>query len=219
MTFGGKLQLLRKQKGMSQEQLASQLSVSRQAISKWELDSSLPDTDNVIQLSKLFGVSTDYLLKDEIENDADIPAVILNENDSKAEMNLKNSSIIGIGIMVIGFLISLVAWRTYQTEIAVSIGIVVQICGIIIFELMLSKCSISKKLTVKRRFYAISSWIICPFIALFLSRIALGIYPKPYSHWTALIAPTIIYFAICVTTTFIMIMIKTNAKEQNQHIS
>lgn len=68
MTFGEKLNLLRKQKGMSQEQLASQLTVSRQAISKWELDNSLPDTENVIKLSELFDVSTDYLLKDHVEN-------------------------------------------------------------------------------------------------------------------------------------------------------
>lgn len=73
MTFGEKLQLLRKQKGMSQEQLASQLTVSRQSVSKWELDNSLPDVENVIQLSKFFGVSTDYLLKDEIESNSNIP--------------------------------------------------------------------------------------------------------------------------------------------------
>lgn len=69
MTFGEKLQQLRKQNGLSQEQLASNLKVSRQAVSKWELDSSLPDTANVIQISKLFSVSTDYLLKDDIEGD------------------------------------------------------------------------------------------------------------------------------------------------------
>jgi len=68
MTFGKKLQLLRKQKGISQEQLASLLTVSRQAISKWELDNSLPDTENVIMISELFDVSTDYLLKDYVEN-------------------------------------------------------------------------------------------------------------------------------------------------------
>lgn len=68
MTFGEKLQLLRKQNGMSQENLASQLTVSRQAISKWELNSSLPDTENVIQLSELFGVSIDYLLKEEVDS-------------------------------------------------------------------------------------------------------------------------------------------------------
>ena len=216
MTFGGKLQLLRKQKGMSQEQLASQLTVSRQAISKWELDSSLPDTENVIQLSKIFGVSIDYLLNDDMENDKDNPTVIINENDRKVEMNIKTPSIIGIGIIVIGFLISFIGWRTYQTEIAVSIGIIVQICGVIIFELMLSKCSISEKRTVKRRFYVISLWIISPFVALFLSRIVLGIYPKPYSHWTALVAPIIIYLAICVSTTFIMKMIETKEKKKNE---
>lgn len=67
MTFGEKLQLLRKQEGMSQEQLAAKLAVSRQAISKWELDSSLPDTENVIRLSELFHVTTDYLLKEHAE--------------------------------------------------------------------------------------------------------------------------------------------------------
>lgn len=75
MIFGEKLQLLRKQKGLSQEKLSEQLKVSRQAISKWELGESLPDTENVVKLSKLFGVSIDYLLNDGISNEKDIPAV------------------------------------------------------------------------------------------------------------------------------------------------
>lgn len=60
---------------MSQEKLAAQITVSRQAISKWEQGESLPDTDNVIQLSRLFRVSIDYLLNDEFQSDNDIPAV------------------------------------------------------------------------------------------------------------------------------------------------
>lgn len=72
MTFGEKIQILRRQKGLSQEQLADELLVSRQAVSKWELDSSLPDTAKIIQLSKLFGVSTDYLLIEDAQNDAGI---------------------------------------------------------------------------------------------------------------------------------------------------
>lgn len=62
MTFGEKLQMLRKEKGWTQEDLASQIGISRQALSKWELGSATADTENVIALSKLFGVSTDYLL-------------------------------------------------------------------------------------------------------------------------------------------------------------
>lgn len=75
MRFGEKLQLLRKQKGLSQEKLSEQLKVSRQAISKWELGESLPDTENVVCLSKLFAISIDYLLNDEISSENDIPAV------------------------------------------------------------------------------------------------------------------------------------------------
>ena len=69
MTFGEKLLKLRKQNGLSQEELASQLTVSRQAISRWEMGSSMPDVENVTQLSKLFGVSYEYLLNDEYENE------------------------------------------------------------------------------------------------------------------------------------------------------
>ncbi|MCE5235340.1 MAG: helix-turn-helix transcriptional regulator [Clostridiaceae bacterium] len=74
MTLGGKLLELRKSKGLSQEQLAAQMAVSRQAVSKWELGEAMPDTDNVVALSKIFGVSTDFLLRDELDGDAEIPA-------------------------------------------------------------------------------------------------------------------------------------------------
>jgi len=69
MMLGEKIQRLRREKGMSQEQLAARLTISRQAISKWELGESTPDTENVVQLSKLFDVSTDYLLNDEMDID------------------------------------------------------------------------------------------------------------------------------------------------------
>jgi len=59
MTFGEKLTTLRKQHGLSQEDLAEKLSVSRQAVSRWELDSTLPDAENLLQISKLFSVSID----------------------------------------------------------------------------------------------------------------------------------------------------------------
>ncbi len=68
MTFGEKLQALRKARGWSQEELATQINVSRQALSKWESGASVPDTENVVALSRLFGVSTDYLL---LENGED----------------------------------------------------------------------------------------------------------------------------------------------------
>ena len=70
MTFGEKLQALRKARGWSQEELATKINVSRQALSKWESGASVPDTENVVALSRLFGVSTDYLLLENGETTA-----------------------------------------------------------------------------------------------------------------------------------------------------
>ena len=67
MIFADKLILLRKKAGWSQEELADQMNVTRQSVSKWEGAQSVPDLEKMIRLSELFGVSTDYLLKDEIE--------------------------------------------------------------------------------------------------------------------------------------------------------
>lgn len=62
MTFGEKLQKLRRESALSQEKLAEQLHVSRQAISKWELGTAAPDTDNIVRLSKFFQVPLEYLM-------------------------------------------------------------------------------------------------------------------------------------------------------------
>lgn len=65
MIFADKLITLRKKAGWSQEELAEQLGVTRQSVSKWESAQSVPDIDKILQMSRLFGVTTDYLLKDD----------------------------------------------------------------------------------------------------------------------------------------------------------
>ena len=67
MILADKIINLRKKAGWSQEDLAEKLGVSRQSVSKWEGAQSVPDMDKILRLSRIFGVSTDYLLKDEIE--------------------------------------------------------------------------------------------------------------------------------------------------------
>ncbi|MBQ7903462.1 MAG: helix-turn-helix transcriptional regulator [Oscillospiraceae bacterium] len=62
MNFNEKLSSLRKAAGISQDTLAQQLGVSRQAISKWELGTAMPETKNIVQLAEIFDVTTDYLL-------------------------------------------------------------------------------------------------------------------------------------------------------------
>ena len=67
MLLSEKIMSLRKRNGWSQEELAQQLGVSRQSVSKWESMASMPDIQKIMSMSELFGVSTDYLLKDELE--------------------------------------------------------------------------------------------------------------------------------------------------------
>lgn len=75
MKLSDKIITLRKSAKMSQEELAEKLNVSRQAISRWENDSAKPDADHILQISKLFGVTADYLLNDDYESDNDLPKV------------------------------------------------------------------------------------------------------------------------------------------------
>ena len=71
MILADKIIALRKKAGWSQEELAEQLGVTRQSVSKWEGAQSVPDMDKVVQMSRLFGVTTDFLLKDELSEEED----------------------------------------------------------------------------------------------------------------------------------------------------
>ena len=73
MTLGENIQFYRKRNGLSQEQLAEQLGVSRQAVSKWELNGAQPDLDKVLSMARLFRISTDTLLGYEPPAGEDVP--------------------------------------------------------------------------------------------------------------------------------------------------
>lgn len=64
MTLGEKIYRLRAGEGLSQETFGERLGVSRQSVSKWETDQSVPELDKIVAISEIFGVSTDYLLKE-----------------------------------------------------------------------------------------------------------------------------------------------------------
>ncbi len=85
MKLSEKILKLRKQNGLSQEELAEKLNVSRQAVSRWELGSALPDASNILQLSKLFSVTADYLLNDDYDSDSNVPAA------KQTELNIKSA--------------------------------------------------------------------------------------------------------------------------------
>ena len=86
MILADKIIKLRKKNGWSQEELADKMNVSRQAVSKWEGAQTIPDLEKILQLSVLFGVTTDYLLKDEIEDEEII-------DDTSSDTTVKRISI------------------------------------------------------------------------------------------------------------------------------
>lgn len=109
MKLNEKILTLRKKMGLSQEELAEKLNVSRQAVSRWEVGSAQPDASNVLQLSKLFGVTADYLLNDEYESDRDVPIVRRTESSAKQTVRrLTAGFVAGVGLLA-NFLIYLVS--------------------------------------------------------------------------------------------------------------
>lgn len=123
MEFNNKLYELRKQKGLSQEELAGRLNVSRQTISKWEVGESAPDMDNLVSISELFGVSLDELVLDKTPEQeqpsvqvvrselySDIKEHVLTDaNRKKAKKGLKIAGI-ALGVFLLIDVISLVVY-------------------------------------------------------------------------------------------------------------
>ena len=110
MILADKIIDLRKKNGWSQEELAEQLGVSRQAVSKWEGAQSVPDMGRIVQMSELFGVSTDYLLKDSLDLPfpaaesvrSDTPERTVGMEEANAFLLAKeqNASRVALGVML-----------------------------------------------------------------------------------------------------------------------
>ena len=145
MKLNEKLLQLRKERGLSQQQLAEQLDVSRQSVSKWELNESIPDIQNIVAMSELFHVSTDYLLKDEMEkNQAD---------DNRIDIILVVSTL----IIFLGLVLAYTLWNYYQNSICLFIGMFIQVLGIILFEVFAIPLH---KQSYQKTFFSINIWLL-----------------------------------------------------------
>lgn len=123
MKLAEKIQDLRKKSGLSQEQLADKLGISRQAISKWESEQSTPDIDKIVLLSEFFQVSTDYLLKEEKDASSQLEQDIEKEDYHivvNVKMNKKAFSYLLLGILfMMTFLLFLLIIKTLDIYILI----------------------------------------------------------------------------------------------------
>ena len=122
MNMADRIQYLRKTNGISQEELADKLGVSRQAVSKWESEQSLPDLGKIITMSDYFEVTTDYILKG-IEPVAD-------KEQKSSELTSKILYIASTAFVVIGLFSAFAGWYEKQTMDTVWGSMIVQAVGI-----------------------------------------------------------------------------------------
>ena len=122
MNIADRIQNLRKAKGISQEELADKIGVSRQAVSKWESGQSTPDIEKIILLSDYFETTTDYLLKG-IES--------AKETDNK--WNARVFSIAGTMLNAIGLVLAIIIWSERHNAYPVGLGIIVMLMGTGVF--------------------------------------------------------------------------------------
>ncbi len=124
MNMADRIQQLRKARGISQEELADRVGVSRQAVSKWESEQSVPDLNKVVLLSDYFGVTTDYLLKG-IEP--------LPEQPVKAKPDARIFAGVGTALNVFGLVSAISIWVTCYESWSVAVGLTVMAVGCAVF--------------------------------------------------------------------------------------
>ena len=150
MTLADRIQQLRKQKGISQEELADRVGVSRQAVSKWESEQSVPDMDKIILLSDYFEVTTDYLLRG-IEP---VPPA----EEKKADGRI--FTIVATVLNLIGVLVTCAVWYETQQAGSLIIGVVFLALGCMVFGIGMVESAPDSKPRAKRNFWTVNIWLL-----------------------------------------------------------
>lgn len=206
MKLSDKIILLRKSNDWSQEDLAEKLNVSRQAISRWEGATAQPDAKNILQLSRLFGVSTDYLLNDEYESDNDLPKVREVKNHGFHQIMIFMITL-EVMILINQFITTIILRNTFLGVLSF-IPFVAVIGG---FEYAYQKKKseaneITK--TFRKKFYKISAWLGTYFPIRFIVKSLSVFYPRPYY---TIVLDCVILIIYLMTATLICIQIEKNS--------
>ena len=192
MNTADRIQNLRKAKGISQEELADKVGVSRQAVSKWESEQSLPDIDKIIIMSDFFEVTTDYILKGI-------------ETEKQAAARPVNSYVFVITattLNFIGLIVSCAVWYEEQAAMAIVMGLIFMAMGCMIFGIG-HVCSTQNKETARRLFWMLNIWLLTfiPLSGVYNALFARSLAPYPLfwgTHLNLIVFPAfwLIYIGI-----------------------
>ena len=198
MNIADRIQHLRKTKGISQEELAEKIGVSRQSVSKWESEQSVPDMNKVVIMSDYFEVTTDYLLKG-IENE---------KQASTRTVNANIFVIFATAFNFIGIIVSCAIWYERQVPMALVGGLIFIVMGCMIFGIGFVS-STQNKDKAKRAFWIFNIWMLafiplsCIYNVLF--SYTLAPYPLLTQTMIAFVAFWLIYITVCLCVVFIQL--------------
>ena len=199
MNIADRIQSLRKIKGISQEELADKIGVTRQAVSKWESEQSIPDMEKIILLSDYFEVTTDYLLKG-----------IESPKESKKQKNIGAIfNIVATTLTLIGAVVAIFLWIGNQRTGIVVAGIVFIVLGIMIFAVGQSQLEGREKTMRMCQFWKINVWWIA-FLGLsviYNILVAQMIAPFPLIFMNRMVEFAIfvvVYVVLCVSVTTVL---------------
>lgn len=153
MNLADRIQQLRKRKGISQEELADRIGVSRQAVSKWESGQTSPDLEKIVLLSEFFEVTTDYLLKG------------VSPAQAQTEPGAQIFTMAGSALNLIGLIAAAMIWYERQTAAATAAGLILMVAGCVVYGIGILKADGEAKGRAKKTFWSVNVWIL-PFIPL-----------------------------------------------------
>lgn len=174
MNIADRIQQLRKAKGISQEELADKIGVSRQAVSKWESEQTTPDVEKVLLLSDFFDVTTDYLLKGIEHAPGETPP-------AREKPDARIFSITGTAFNCMGLILAAMVWYEEQTATATAVGLILYVIGCMIYGIGMTVSEHSTKARAKRSFWSINIWVLSFLpMSLVYNILAGGVYTAPY---------------------------------------
>ena len=143
MNISDRIQSLRKARGITQEQLADAVGVSRQAVSKWEAEQSVPDLERIVAMAEYFDVTTDYLLRG-IEPAPDVQA--------REPVTARTMCIIATALDAAGLILGGGLWFEYQNWLCVAVMLIFQLAAVTVWLLT--------KGERPRWFWAVNVWFL-----------------------------------------------------------
>ena len=210
MKLSDKIVRLRKSNGMSQEELADKLGVSRQAISRWEMGTAMPDATNILQLSRLFQVTTDYLLNDEYQSDNDLPKVKEVKTDGIHQIMIFLITL-EVMVLIIQFMSVMILQNIFFGVLSF-IPFIAMVGG---FEYAYQKKANEQNertIQFRKRFYKVSAWLGTYFPIRLLAMALVHFYPRPINSLALECVIAVLYL---MTATFITLEIEKRHLSKN----